>query len=325
MAFLFRDPVFDGAADPVLVPNPREGQWWLLYTNRRATAPQGGGVAWVHGTDIGVASSGDHGSSWVYRGVLAGLDHEFGRNTFWAPEVFWAGGICHMYVSYVRGVPDRWVGHERRIHHYTSPDMKTWQHHGPLSLASDYVIDAGVFALPGGGYRMWYKNEADGATTWASDSNDLFSWGDHRRVLSTPGGHEGPNVFSFGGSYWLIVDSWEGQLAFRSDDLDSWAPAGRILSGRDGAEPDAGDGPGLHADVVVVGGATQAGGGAGRASAAEAQAWIVYFTHPAHDGDRETWATRRSSVRIAALTVVDDVLVCNPRAEANLRLPDIIA
>lgn len=33
---LFRDPVFDGAADPVLIYNREEKCWWMLYTNRRA-------------------------------------------------------------------------------------------------------------------------------------------------------------------------------------------------------------------------------------------------------------------------------------------------
>ena len=52
----------DGATDPVLVQHT-DGtwwslytRWWSLYTRRRATAP-GPGVAWVHGSDIGVAVS----------------------------------------------------------------------------------------------------------------------------------------------------------------------------------------------------------------------------------------------------------------------------
>ena len=36
---LFRDPVFDGAADPVVVWNPKIKKWWMFYTNRRANAP----------------------------------------------------------------------------------------------------------------------------------------------------------------------------------------------------------------------------------------------------------------------------------------------
>ncbi|MEY8745235.1 hypothetical protein AB9M62_38850 [Bacillales bacterium AN1005] len=35
---LFRDPIYDGAADPVVVWNHVEQAWWMIYTNRRATA-----------------------------------------------------------------------------------------------------------------------------------------------------------------------------------------------------------------------------------------------------------------------------------------------
>ena len=132
----------------------------MLYTSRRTTAP-GAGVAWVHGTDIGVASLMEDGVGWLYRGTLD-LEYEFGRNTFWAPEVVWDGGCYHMYVSYIRGVPQTWAGHERHILHYTSADMVQWTAHGKVCLSSDYVIDACVFERPDGGYRMWYKDEADG-------------------------------------------------------------------------------------------------------------------------------------------------------------------
>ena len=57
---LFRDPNHDGAADPTVIWNRQERSWWLLYTNRRANV-ECRGVAWVHGTDIGVASSSDNG------------------------------------------------------------------------------------------------------------------------------------------------------------------------------------------------------------------------------------------------------------------------
>src|SRR4051812_22190064 len=56
---LFRDPVYDGAADPVVIWNRRERRWFMLYTNRRANVPGLGGVAWVHATRIGLAESTD--------------------------------------------------------------------------------------------------------------------------------------------------------------------------------------------------------------------------------------------------------------------------
>ena len=46
---LFRDPVYDGAADPVVIWNPQKQAWWMFYANRLANIPGLSGVAWVHG------------------------------------------------------------------------------------------------------------------------------------------------------------------------------------------------------------------------------------------------------------------------------------
>jgi len=286
---VFRDPVYDGATDPVVTWNPRDQSWWLMYTARRASVTGLPGVAWVHGSDIGVATSKD-GRSWAYYGALELVAPDSGRNTFWAPEVIWSDGTCHMFVSYIRGTPAEWPGHERTIHRYTSTDMRSWRHEGELELASRYVIDACIHELVGGGYRMWYKNEADQNSTWQSDSPDLVTWSDHRLVLRTPGGHEGANVFFLDGVYWMVVDSWEGQLAFRSVDLTRWEPAGIVLDTSSGT-PMLGTedhGPGLHADVVVTGG----------------KATIFYFTHPDRiDPRREGVADRRSTILACDLLV----------------------
>jgi hypothetical protein len=43
-ASLFRDPIYDGAADPVLIWNRQAAEWWMIYTNRSATS-EGPGFA----------------------------------------------------------------------------------------------------------------------------------------------------------------------------------------------------------------------------------------------------------------------------------------
>ncbi len=63
---LFRDPVHDGAADPVVIWNRARKSWWMLYTNRRADIADSTGVKWVHGTHIGIAESRDGGAHWKY-------------------------------------------------------------------------------------------------------------------------------------------------------------------------------------------------------------------------------------------------------------------
>jgi hypothetical protein len=302
---LFRDPIYDGAADPVVVWNKSTQEWWMVYTNRRVTA-EGPGVAWVHGTDLGVATSRDGGQSWLYRGTLQGLDIEWGRNTFWAPEIICREGIYHMYVSYIQGVPSQWAGHKREILHYTSRDMLDWSFQSKLCLSSDRVIDACVFELPQGGFRMWYKDEANGSHTYSADSADLYHWQVTGPVITTHP-HEGANVFELEGAYWMIIDEWKGQGVYRSEDLTHWERNGSILAASGTREDDAGFG--LHADVVVQDG----------------QAAIFYFTHPGRkEGKVENnYEARRSSLQAARLTVQDGVLVCNRNEESDWRLKPV--
>jgi hypothetical protein len=328
---LFRDPIHDGATDPVLVQNRADGTWWMFYTQRRAQAP-GHGVAWVHGTDIGVAVSGDGGASFVYRGTLD-LSIGWGRDTYWAPEVLWAAGEYHMYVSEIQGVPVRWAGHDRRIVHYVSLDLVAWRRVGPLELSSRRVIDPCVAHLPDQpdgtprGWRMWFKDEAAGSHTYAADSPDLFTWQVVGPVV-TDRPHEGPNVFTLGGWHWLVVDEWRGQGVYRSSDLTSWERDGLILD-RPGSRLDDG-GIGLHADVVVVGDV----------------GYIVYFTHPGRTesqplgpvtaavdrpgsaagdgpdlGPMDSPSERRSSIQAARVRVAGGHLVCDRDEDFVLTLP----
>ncbi|KND23338.1 glycoside hydrolase family protein [Streptomyces acidiscabies] len=300
---LFRDPVHDGAADPTAIWNRETEEWWLVYTNRRTAAP-GPGTAWVHGTDLGVAVSADAGRTWTYRGTLPGLDTEWGRNTFWAPEIIWHDGRYHLYVSYIRGVPDSWAA-PASIRHYTSPDLLTWTHHGPLDLDSERVIDACVHPLPDGGWRMWFKDETRGSATCAADSPDLYEWKPTGVVLDHRP-HEGPNVFTLGGAHWMLVDEWRGQGVFRSGDLTTWEYQGLVLD-TPGHRVDDGN-IAHHADVVVQ----------------DDTAYVFYFTHPGRPpgitDDDGTHRTRRSSLQVATATVVDGVLHCDRSpVELNLR------
>ncbi len=52
---LYRDPVTDGAADPVLIWNREEKCWWMLYTQRRANLEAAGVAYYCYGTPIGIA------------------------------------------------------------------------------------------------------------------------------------------------------------------------------------------------------------------------------------------------------------------------------
>ncbi|GAA4428731.1 family 43 glycosylhydrolase [Georgenia halophila] len=304
---LFRDPIHDGAADPTLIYNRGEGAWWMVYTNRRANAV-GPRQSWFHGTDLGVASSTDQGETWTYRGTLPGLEFEFGRNTFWAPEILWHDAQYHMYCSYIRGMPAYSGNDPRTIHHYTSSDLISWHHHGPIALDTRQAIDACVHRLPDGRWRLWYKDSVAGSHTYAADSHDLYAWRTVGPAI-TDGPHEGPNVFELDGKVWMIVDGWDGQHVYRSDDFTTWTSAGTLLSGGGSRRDD--QGPALHADVVVTG----------------EEAEIFYFTHPERTGrtdgtglNEASYADRRSTIQSATIRVDGNRLVCDRDAEHRVTL-----
>ena len=290
---LFRDPLYDGAADPVVLWNPHRGRWWMYYTNRRARADGLAGVAWVHGTHLGIAESCDGGASWTPFGtaqIELPVEVASEHPTHWAPEVMTApDGLHHMYLTVVPGVFEDWQ-HPRRIVHLTSVDMHHWQYVSTLSLASDRVIDACVAPLPDGTWRMWYNNERDGKSIHYADSPDLFNWTEGSRVVGDRAG-EGPKVFRWQGAYWMVTDVWKGLGVYRSEDgTEGTRQDGDNLLEHPGSGED--DGViGGHPDVVVQGD----------------RAFLFYFTHPGRTGAEtaDRYATRRSSIQVTELTYAD--------------------
>lgn len=193
---LYRDTVYDGAADPVVVWNPKAKRWWMFYTNRRANAPGLSGVAWVHGTRIGIAESKD-GSSWKYVGTAnISLPDAFGGKdvTHWAPDVIPGDdGKWHMFLTVVPGIFENWQ-HPRDIVQLASSDLRNWSYEQTLKLSADRVIDAGLMKMPDGLWRMWYNNERDKKSIYYTESRDLKTWIDKGKAVNDKPG-EGPKVF----------------------------------------------------------------------------------------------------------------------------------
>lgn len=305
---LFRDPIHDCPTDPTVIWSEEENQWYLFYTQRRADAPAIG-VSWVHGTKIGVASSAD-GNKWLYRGTLEGLDIERGHNTFWAPEIIRAEGAYHMYASYITGIPTDW-NYPRQMLHYVSDNLWDWRFLGRVELDSERVIDACVYEVEPGLYKMWYKDENRDSRTFAAISRDLHSW----EVLGaeiTDCAQEGPNVFELGGIKWMISDYWNGLAVYRSEDFTNWTRCPDILR-ESGTRPmDAGFAH--HADVLVKDGC----------------AYIFYFCHPyavegkTADAGNDSLTERernRAVVQAAKLEVRDGILVCDRNAPVVWTMP----
>lgn len=291
---LYRDPVYDGAADPVLCWHPEEKKWLMFYTNRRANAAEAEGVSWVHGTPIGIAESSDGGASWTYRGT-ANIGYKKGDDTYWAPEVIEHEGLWHMYLTYVPGIFRDW-NHPRQILHLTSRNLIDWEYQSTLSLSSDRVIDACVIRLGDGSWRMWYNNERDGKSMYYADSRDLFVWEDKGKAPGQWRG-EGPKVFWWRDFYWMLVDTWDGLGVYRSEDALHWTRQQENLLRDPGTGPDD-QVKGGHPDVAVSGD----------------RAFVFYFTHPGRRGEearKDGYEQRRSSVQVAELFEKDGRLSCD--------------
>lgn len=307
MSELFRDPIYDGATDPRVIIDA-DGRWWMLYTQRRAAHPDPGpGVAWVHGSRIGVATSPD-GVDWQYQGTLepvaSGLALEPGPppdhvdRTHWAPEVIWDGTLWRMYLTEIAGVPDRWPGHVREIVEYTSTDLRQWRRIAPLTLSSDRVIDAAVARTPDARWRLWYKDEAADSVTMVASSADLRQWRlDGVAIGGRP--HEGPDVFALGGWLWMIVDEWRGMGVFRSQDGVRWKRQG-------------------GADAVILDAAPGGGHGHHGAHAREGDTtWFYYFGAASDAEPVDTGEVRRSAVHRVRLEVVDGELTAQNEARGR--------
>ena len=303
---LYRDPVFDGAADVSIIYDRAAKLWKMFYTNRRATMklPDPQDVEWVHGTAIGVATSSD-GVQWRYQGT-ADFPKACTDATLWAPEVFYENGIYHMWLTIVPGIYHRWgaPGAEARIEHLTSADLSRWDCAGTVKLDTGRMIDPTVMKL-GHGYRMWYKDERAGSRIVAADSEDLRTWtkvGD-QPVNQTKG--EGAKAFRFKGYYWMVVDVWNGLMVLRSEDALRWSEQPGYILGLPGRAP-TDRAKGQHADVVVDG----------------ERAFIYYFVHQENEAEAATdprW-NQRTVIQVAELVYKDGKLNVDRDADLSFRL-----
>jgi len=303
---LFRDPVFDGAADPTLIWNPQVKRWWMFYTNRRANVPGLSGVTWVHGTPIGIAESADAGANWKYVGTAQiDLPAQYGGTnvTCWAPDVIRApDGTWQMFLTVVPGIFEDW-NHPRDIVQLTSTNLVNWSKPRKLSLASDRVIDPSILHLPDGTWRMWYNNERTGKSINFANSPDLATWTDNGLAFKSRG--EGPKGFRWHNQYWVIIDEWKGLGVFRSDDAEHWAkqPSNLLATPGAGADDQV---MGGHPDVVVSGD----------------RAFLFYFTHPGRrpGAPKDGAEQRRSSIQVVELEFKEGWLTCDRDQSTHILL-----
>jgi hypothetical protein len=310
---LITDPVYDGVNDPTLAWNERTSEWWCIFAHRRANVRLSSRtIGLAHGTPLGVATSTDHGASWLYRGTLD-LPIEAGHNTFWGPTVVTVEGVHHLFTTFIRGVPNdpAWDTHgrpspwARQVHHLTCTDLWSWTWHGRVDLGTEHGHDACVARLPDGQWALWFKDEAVGGALCRVTSPDLQSWSG--RTLVLPEWHESPIVFELGGYYWLVAESRECLTSYRSPDAASWEPTGPFVAEAGTRLRDAG--PVRSPDVVPVTNDT---------------AYLVYYTQSGVDayGHEAPTSAQTSTAQVALVSVADGRLHCDRDAAFDFRLPD---
>jgi hypothetical protein len=312
---LYDDPIYHGAADPVIIYNKAKKKWWMLYTNRRASI-EDSTVQWVHGTRIGIAESKD-GVNWKYIDTCNINYRPDAGYTHWAPDVIEHKGTFHMYLTYVPGTFKDW-NHPRVIVHLTSKNLKDWNYQSTLKLVNAWppsdstnniwrqkVIDASVIKVNDTLWRMWYNNERDGKSIYFADSKDLYNWTDKGKAIAARG--EGPKTFYWKGKYFMIIDAWKGMEVFSSDYLLGWTKqATRILENPGKGTDD--QAIGGHCDVIVNNG----------------RAFIYYFTHPgrnkANPAAKGSFDDKRSVIQVAELKYVNGEIVCDRNEAVTIKL-----
>lgn len=299
---LYRDPVFDGAADVSIVYDPTEKHWAMVYTNRRASLKmaEDKDVSWVHGTALGVATSKD-GVTWDYQGT-ANIPEACTGPTLWAPEIYAENGIYHMWLTVVPGIFKNWNG-TRTIVHLTSTDLKTWACGDTLDLQSDKVIDASVIKI-GDTYKLWFKDERKGSRLFVAESPDLKTWTRQPNPVVDIAA-EGPKVFQHGGYYWMVADAWKGLIVLRSTDAKTWElQPDRLLEAPGNAPTD--NFKGQHPDILVNDG----------------RLLIYYFVHQYAAPEAQTDASwgQRTVIQVAELKLKDGWLTVDRNAPTDARL-----
>jgi len=193
-----------------------EHAWWLLYLQNRYNSPASdprGTCPYCSLTDIGLASTPDHGETWVYRGVARGLDippalrhdrrnpmQQFGGATWYRPAVLRVGAVYHGF--WVYSEVDRAGGY--KIVHYSSTNLKDWEYVGVV--AGDRGYDSVCFRADVGAAKRYVIMSTQ--SNQAFESPDLAAWrpvNASDKQLNREVG-EGPHVVEWRGARWL---NWE--------------------------------------------------------------------------------------------------------------------
>ena len=298
---LYRDPIFDGATDPIIVYNRGTKLYEMFYTQRRANIKSENprDVSWVHGTKIGIATSSD-GANWQYVGA-ANLPNECAAETQWAPEIFFENGAYHMILTNVLGIFSNWNA-PRYMTHLTSSDLRRWKCEGRLNVGSDRAIDAAFYRFGRNNYGLWFKDETLNSRIISAQSTDLKNWRIGGKILDKAG--EGAKVFRFRGKVWLVYDSWRGLGVLQSKNGRNFQEEPYLLLADVGQKP-TDRGIGNHADIIVR----------------KNRAFIFYFVAQKNEEEAKTdpYYGQKSVIQIAEIKYIGGRLVIDRNETLDLR------
>lgn len=315
---LYTDPTFKGVADPEVIWNEHEQEWWVYYTCRRAVCDGGPLPALA----IGVASSKDW-IDWKFEGYIKvdGVGGTaMGADILWAPGIVRDGETYHMFLTFKKGNGRglRFGTDESFILHLKAPEddlLNGWNTYGALHVPFK-SIDATLMkkgdewnifhrdVIKGKGakkgvntFRVTTKSLDTSCATWSylgaceGDINDYSVTG--------YGYQEGQFLFYWQDKYWLITDHVNGGIpVYSSNDMESWKFQSEILieDGKDASQK----GWVRHPGVVVI----------------DNRAFIFYFCQPYLNKDKsapksERYDSETCYLQVSELKYVDGKIIAD--------------
>jgi hypothetical protein len=239
----FEDPLFNGAHDAEFIWHEGEQAWWISYLQIRFNSPLSDPND-CHGcfyqyTDLGLASTPDNGSTWIYRGVWQGLGQPaawgnasfgmrqngsaFGGASWWRPAVVYNPDdkLYHGFPTYLlqrrRITPEdiKLPDNQKQYHvtHYSSPDLVHWNFQGFVGCPGcNYNVsryDSAVFRIKDGRWIMVSARAVPGKRVAPPnlESVDMKTWKAVKDpALKSVQSGEGPHATRWKGKLWF---NWE--------------------------------------------------------------------------------------------------------------------
>ena len=177
MPIIYRDPVYDGAADPTVIRRETDGTYFMFYTQRRATL-ECSGVEWAHGTKIGVAMCDRFGWPFSPGSDESGLNEyvEITEDSVYYPYPGEPEYVCFSNVMFSDKLPHDGYGYRRDKWYYAGTADLPFEEGKTTYWAPEVIFD-------GENYRMFVTSVDGVYADWSGKaeilqfiSPDLVKW-----------------------------------------------------------------------------------------------------------------------------------------------------